>query len=232
MREWRIVGLWIALSVFMVACSADPAPEPGQRTAPVVESIVPPDLTGLPAAEWDAVGEAAIACRQPLPDASASDGKLWTGLTVSDLRDYYAFPPSAVDPGWDCRLPSGPLGRCDAPFYRDPATGAVDGAPCGWNHSAMIQHAVVKCLAQRYQQAAFDPARALSFESRARLIGRARFSYFFTIWQAWAELTQTGGFAELPYACPRNEGAPEPDLSLMRLGNEPTVEWFAASIAV
>lgn len=228
MKGLSVLGCCVALSGLLVACSADSPPEPQQWTGAFLGTMPPSDIDDLPEAEETAVREASKKCLQPLPDDNPADGPLWTGLTEADLNLYYSDPPYALSVG-DDMYAGGPLGRYGAPFWRDPTTGLEDEYPCDWNRSAMIQHAVVKCLAQRYHQAAFDPSLALPFESRERLIGRARFSYIFSMWQAWAEMTQASGTVEVPYLCVRNND-PESDRSLVGLRNENTAEWFAASV--
>ena len=168
----------------------------------------------LPEEERRAAEAAVAACQQPL---AGSDQR----VAASQVRAFYKHPVNSVLPGGELHAPG---------FF-----GGYDDHPCDWGRSAMLAHAILKCVATHLHQAAIDSSRELTFDSRMRLIGRARFAYLWTVWEVWAEATQPTYLDPLeprrrPYQC---DGALDADFypPLVRPGNENTVEWFMASVA-
>ncbi|MBI5491122.1 MAG: hypothetical protein HY905_27570 [Deltaproteobacteria bacterium] len=136
MARWLSIVAGVVLVACAFGCAEDgsrPAPEIAADRHGLLQDLSDTEYNHLPEDERVAVEAAAVACEHPL------NGFPPGVFLADDIRAFYKHPVSAVMPG-------GELHNMD--FFS-----AEDEDPCGWMHSAMLAHGVLKCVATNLHQA-------------------------------------------------------------------------------
>ncbi|MBI5486847.1 MAG: hypothetical protein HY905_05915 [Deltaproteobacteria bacterium] len=171
MARWMSIVLRLVLPVLCAGgCAEDrtpAAPETDVDRHGLLWDLTDDAYDDLPVDELAAAEAAVTACQQPL---GGTDQR----VQANQIRAFYKHPVRAVLPA--DFMPPCPSQGCGGELYAPGFFDVADDDACGWNRSAMLAHAILKCVATHLHQAAVDSSRELPFDSRMRLIGRARFA--------------------------------------------------------